>query len=115
MPVTESPPLDGAAEAAIGRVLAAEREARDAVQACRHASEAITVQAQLAARRITERCEQRLANARVALERSVAAAVAALDADTPQMEIPQQLSAEEIAAIDRAVRALAEELTGNAP
>jgi hypothetical protein len=114
MPVIESPPLDAAAEAAIGKVLAAEREARDAVQACRHASEAITTQAQLAARRITERCERRLANARVALEQSVAATVAALDADAPQMEIPQQFSAEEIAAINRAVQALAEELTGSA-
>ena len=115
MPVTESLPLDSAAEAAIGRVLAAEREARDAVQACRQAAEAITAQAQLAARRIAECCERRLANARGGFERSVAGAVAALDADAQQMEISRQLSAQEIAAIDRAVLALAEELTGNAP
>jgi hypothetical protein len=115
MPVTEFLPVDGTAEVAIGRVLAAEREARDAVQACRQAAEAITAQAQIASRRIAERCERRLANARGGFERSGAAAVAALDADAQQMAIPQQLSAREIAAIDRAVRALAEELTGNAP
>jgi hypothetical protein len=103
------------ADAAIARVLAVEREARDAI-ARAHADVAqIADQARGAARRLGERTEQRVRCIVAAFERELAAHVAAIDAEVAALDVPQPIAPEDRARLEHAVEALARQLAGAAP
>ncbi len=103
------------AEAAIVRVLASEREARDAVERALLDVHRIAETARAEARALAERTERRIRIVVGAFERDLATRVAAIDAEADQLDSPQPLTAEELAALRRAVGALARELTGAPP
>ena len=64
---------------------------------------------------LAERTERRIRIVVGAFERELAARVAAIDAEADAAGRPQPLTADELAALQRAVRALARELTGAPP
>lgn len=103
------------AEAAIVRVLAAERDARDAVERALLDVHRIAEAARAEARSLAERTERRIRIVVAAFERELAARVAAIDAEADQLDSPQPLTADELGALRRAVGALARELTGAPP
>jgi len=112
MSTVEPLPTEATAEAAITRVLNAERDAREAIaQATR---EAVTMQenARAAARALSERTERRIREVRAALAARLAAEVEAIDAQAAAQDAGQALGAAELARLERAVAALAAELTG---
>jgi hypothetical protein len=101
------------AEAAIARVLQAEREAEGAIARCRADCAAEVAQARKRAGEIAARAERRIA----ALTRSIAAAIERrildLDAAVP-VQTESGDERDESAALRRAAEALARELTGAA-
>jgi len=109
----ESAPTD-IAEAAIARVLDAERASRDAIARARSDAAAIAENARIAARALQERTERRVSAIRVAFDRHTASTLAALDAEAAALATGHVLSAEEEARLERAVAALAVDLTGGA-
>ena len=100
---------------AIARVLGAERKAREAVELSRLEVNQIAENARSAARLLSERTERRIRAVVGAFERDRAARVAAIDAEAARLDAPQPLTGEELAALQRAVQALARELTGAPP
>ena len=106
---------NGLAEAAIARVLGAERQARDAVERAMLETHAIAEVARAEARALTERTERRIRAVVSAFERELAARVAAIDADAERLDNPQPLTPDELAALGQAVASLARELTGAPP
>jgi hypothetical protein len=86
-------PTGDAVEASIARVLAAEAAALDTVAQARDEAAAMAERAREEARRI-------------------AAQVASLEAQTAAMDAAHELTPEEIADVERAVRATASALTG---
>ena len=105
------PPTD-AVEAAIVRVLAAERGARDAVARAKNDAAAMTEAARATVRILNERTECRIRALHIAFDRKVSAALAALEAEGADFATHHDLSADEQARIEQAVAKLAAELTG---
>jgi hypothetical protein len=109
-PIADEKAFNDAAEAAIARVLAAEREAREAVEQARLEVDRIAERARLADRAVAERTERRIRAVVGAFERELAERLAELEAAAVQVAHPQPLSPDEMASLQRAVRALAGEL-----
>jgi hypothetical protein len=103
------------AEAAIARVLDAEREAREAVARALIEVHRIAETARADARSLAERTERRIRLVVGAFERELASRVAEIDAAAERLDKPQPLTPDELAALRRAVGALARELTGATP
>jgi hypothetical protein len=107
------PPTD-VVEAAIARVLASERAARDAVARARDEAVGMTEASRAAARALHERTERRIRALHAAFDRKVSAELAALEAEAAGLVRHEELSAGEQARVERAVVVLAAELTGGA-
>lgn len=103
---------DLAAEAAIDRVLAAEREAGDLVASATSEAGAIVEAARSAARAIAERNERRIRGLREAFAARAAREIAAIDAEVRAQDAKRELSPDDLARLERAVAALCVELTG---
>ena len=108
----EALPLEATIEAAIARVLAAERDAREAVARATRDADALNEKARADARALADRTERRIRSVRAAYERKVAAEIAAIDAQAASQDERQALSAEDLQRLERALGALAAELTG---
>jgi len=105
---------DAAIEAAIGRVLSAERSANDDVEHAMREADAIVEEARATARAITERTERRLRDLRVAFESRAEHEVGAIDAQALAEDAVRDLTPEDLARLERAVAVLSGELTGEA-
>jgi hypothetical protein len=103
------------ADAAMARVLAVEREARIAIARANADVAQIADRARGAARRLVERTEQRVRCIAAAFERELAAQVAAIDAEIAALDVPQPITHEDRAHLERAVEALARQLAGAPP
>jgi hypothetical protein len=103
------------AEAAIVRVLAAEREACAAVEAALLDVHRIAEAARAEARALAERTERRIRKVVGAFERDLAARIAEIDAEAERLDSPQPLTPAELEALRRAVGTLARELSGVGP
>ncbi|MGD2064037.1 MAG: hypothetical protein PVF51_10705 [Nitrospirota bacterium] len=112
-PAPETPPTP--AEAALGQVLQAERETREAVAECRRRAEAITETARGRAQHIRARTEQRIVALHARADRSVARTVAAVEAEARSLAIPLELDEAQRTGLDRAIATLAAELSGGPP
>ena len=104
--------MNDPAEAAIATVLRAEREAREAVERSRVEANRMGELARSSARAVAERTERRIRAVVGAFERELAQRLGEIDADAALAAKPHELSADERAALERAVGALARELTG---
>ena len=104
--------LNDAALAAIAEVLAAERDARDTIGRARAEVNAIDEAARAAARAVADRTERRVRAVADAFERQLGRQLAEIDAEATQLDIAQPLGGDETAALQRAVRALAQDLIG---
>jgi hypothetical protein len=116
--VRDSADADGrnaAADAAITRVLGAERTARHAIEQARAETEEIAELARHAARRTAERAERRVRCVTQAFERDLATRLAAIDAEGAALDLPAPLGADERALLQAAVAALAAQLAGITP
>ena len=107
-----APPPDPI-DAAIARVLEAERAARDAVAQAGATAAATTEEARAAARTLAERTERRIRGIRAAFEEQATAEVAALEATAAETSMEHPLGPDELARVDAAVAALAARLTGS--
>jgi chromosome segregation ATPase len=107
--------LNNAAEAAIARVLGAEREAREAVDRARLQVNPIAEEARAAGRRVAERTERRVRAVVDAFECELAERLAAIDAEAARLDAPLPLTPDELATLQRAVQALARDLIGVRP
>jgi hypothetical protein len=106
---------DAKVEAAIARVLACERDARDAIaRAGREAAE-LAEAGRAAARAVGERTETRIRSVRAAFERRLAAELDALHAAEDAIVDDEPIAGDDLARLDRAIAALAAELTGGVP
>lgn len=103
-----------AVEAAIARVLDAERAARDSIGDTQNEAAAKIEAARLAMRGLNDRTERRIRWLRNAFERRIVVDVKALNTHAAALESRHASSSDEIARVERAVRALARELTGGA-
>ena len=113
-PVADKGASRDAGQASIARVLAAERDAREAVERARQEVDQIAEGARAASRAVAERTERRIRAIVSAFERETASRVAEIDAEADRLDSPQPLNAEELAALQRAVQSLARELIGGA-
>jgi len=113
MSTLEALPSETAVEAAIARVLAAEREAHEAVAQATRDADALNERARAEARALAERTERRIQAARAAYERRVIAEIAAIDALAASQDVQQPLSREDRQRLERALEMLARELTGD--
>ena len=109
-PIADNKAYNDAAEAAIARVLAAEREAREAIEQARLQVDGIVERARLDARALDERTTRRIRVVVDAFERELAGRLAGIEAAAEQATRQQPFSDEETAALQRAVGALAAEL-----
>jgi vacuolar-type H+-ATPase subunit H len=100
-------------EAAIGKVLAAEREARESVVACRRQAEERLETARREARLISERCDRRIQAMRQAYAQALAQRLAALQDESNQFKQAGVPAAGKSARLRHAVAALARECTGD--
>ncbi|HSW27131.1 MAG TPA: hypothetical protein VLJ62_30530 [Burkholderiaceae bacterium] len=107
--------LNDAVQAAIAEVLAAERDARDAIGGARREVNQIDEAARAAARAVAERTERRVRAVVHAFEHQLACQLAAIDAQASSLDVAQPLADEETAALQRAVRAFARKLIGAQP
>ena len=114
-PIDERGVANELAEAAIARVLGAEREAREAVARALLEVHRIGETVRTEARTLAERTERRIRSVVGAFERELAARVAEIDADAERLDKPQPLTPGELAALQQAVLTLARELTGAPP
>jgi hypothetical protein len=115
MRVVEDARYNEAAEAAISRVLLAERAAREAVAEARREVERIVERGRLDARALDARTERRVHAVIEAFERDVAGRLATIEAAAEQVAHARPFSDGEHAALQRAVRAVAEELIAAPP
>jgi vacuolar-type H+-ATPase subunit H len=99
-----------ASREAIARVLQAEREAALSIERSRAQAVQLAEDARADARRLAQRTEQRIRAVHGAFERELARKLAAID-DAALARSPEP-GAGELAALERAVQALARELTG---
>lgn len=110
--ITDRNAADGAVEAAIARVLDAERASRLAVAAAETEAAAAVEAARATVRAIALRTEARIRGVRAAFERSTAREVAALDATAAEAAQARPLDADDEARLAAATSALAVRLTG---
>jgi hypothetical protein len=103
------------ADAAMARVLGVEREAREAIAGAQVDALQIAEHARGAARRLSERTEQRVRRIVAAFERDLAARVAAIDAEVTTLDVPQPIAPDDRARLERALAALAGQLAGAPP
>lgn len=104
-----------AASAAIERILAAEREAREAVASCERTASAIVDEARQRASRIAERTTARIAAARGRVAVRVADAVKHYETEAAALRTTAEIDQEADKILGQAVAAVAAELTGEAP
>ena len=114
-PIADEKSFNDATEAAIARVLAAEREAREAVEQARLEVGRVAESARLADRAVAERTERRVRAVVSAFERELAERLAEIEAAAAQVASPQPLLPDEMAALQRTVRILARELIETPP
>lgn len=107
--------IDDGADQAIATVLRAEAEAREAIARSQAESAHIAEAARAQARILAERTERRIRAVVAAFERERAQRLADIDAEAITIARPQVLTADALAALERAVQALARELTGGRP
>ena len=107
--------LNDAVQVAIAEVLAAERDARDAIGQARLEVNQIDEAARAAARAVAERTERRVLAVVHAFKRQLARQLAAIDAQASLLDVAQPRASEETAALQRAVQALARRLVGAQP
>jgi vacuolar-type H+-ATPase subunit H len=107
-------PTSDPAEAAIARVLQAERDARDLIEQARRQAGHIAESARAEARALAERTEQRIRSVVGAFDEELARRLAVIDGEAAHMAAPHVLADAELRALDRAVHLLAVELTGGA-
>jgi len=115
MRVAEDEALNGAAEAAIARVLLIERDAREAVAQAGLEVDRIVERGRLDARSLDARTERRVRAVIVAFDRDLAERLARIEAASEQAAHAQPFSDDERAALLRAVRTVAEELIAAPP
>lgn len=111
----DSFPPNDAVEAAIARVLAEERAARNAVARSRNDGAAMIDAARAAARALNERTERRIRALHATFDRELSAALEVLELEAAGLATGQELSAEERARVERSVAILAAELTESSP
>lgn len=114
-PNVPSHATDGGADQAIATVLRAETEAREAIARSQAESAHVAEAARAQARVLAERTERRIRAVVAAFERERAQRLGEIDAEAAAVARPQVLTADELAALERAVQALARELTGGPP
>lgn len=100
-------------EAAIAKVLAAEREARESIAACRRQAEERLEIARRNARLISERCERRVQAIRQGYAQALAQKLSAFQDESNQFKRAYVPTAEELARLRTAVAMLAGECTGD--
>ena len=106
-------PSSEAVEAAISKVLAAEREVRESLVACRrHAEERLEI-ARLEERLISERCERRMQAIRQCHAQALAQRLSAFQDESNQFKKAYVPAAEELSRLRHAVATLAGECTGD--
>jgi len=112
-----SNPVQGpdAVDAAIARVLDAERDARESVAQAGATAEAMLEAARSSVRALNARTERRIRGVRAAFEEGATREIAALDATAAEVGHERALGAAELARIDAAVEALAANLTESGP
>jgi vacuolar-type H+-ATPase subunit H len=108
-------PSGDAVEAAISKVLAAEREAHESVVACRRQAEERLDSARREARLISERCERRIQAVRQRHAQALAERLSAFQDESSQLRKAHVPAAEEMTRLRRAVAALADDSTGDIP
>lgn len=106
-------PSGQAVEAAIAKVLAAERDARESVVACRRHAEELIETARQEAHLISERCERRMQAVRQCHAQALAQKLAAFQHESSQFRQAYVPGAEELARLRKAVATLAGECTGD--
>jgi hypothetical protein len=109
------PPVNDLAEEAIAAVLRAEREARQSIERAQIEAGQVAERARSSARNVAERTERRIRSVVIAFERELAGRLAEIDAEATAIARPHELTTDELAALDRAVHALARALTGAQP
>lgn len=102
-------------DAAIAQVLQAEQAARDAVARCAAQAESWVAQARDAARQTAERAQARIARVHAFAQVQLDARLAALDAARLALERSAAAAAPDDARLRAAVERLAAELTSEAP
>jgi hypothetical protein len=113
--MAEASERNGAAEAAMARVLSVEREAREAIARAQVDALHIAEEARATVRRLNERTERRVRSIVAAFERDSAERIAAIDAEVAKLDVPQPISADDRARLEHAVAALARQLAGAPP
>ncbi|MFO1324424.1 MAG: hypothetical protein U1F15_10195 [Burkholderiales bacterium] len=108
---TPPPSADAAVEAAIERVLSAERQARDAVEQAARDAAALADAARADARAVAERTDRRIRNLRATFATRAEREIAALDAEAALQDAARELSAADLERLAQAVDALARDLT----
>lgn len=107
-------PIDDSADAAIAKVLCAEAAAGDAIARCETEAQQIAERARARIRALTDRTDRRIRAVVSAFERKRAARLAEIEAEARAMAGPPVLSPDALAGLERAVGALACELSGGA-
>jgi len=110
----DSIPPEGAAEAAISRVLAAESGAKKTVAQAAQDADELDERSRAQARALAERTERRIRAVRGAFEAHVGAEIAAIEGQASASDASQPLSPEDSLRLERALSSLAAELTGDA-
>lgn len=105
---------DGAAEAAINRVLEAEHKAREAIARARSEAAEQVRAARLRARRIEERADSRATKVRAACQQWSTQQVAKLHAEVDELRTCAPLDDVRRARLEQAIEDLAAELSGGA-
>jgi hypothetical protein len=111
-PLMPDHPVGNSADEAIALVLRAEREAQSAIARTRAEAGMVADAARAEARAVAERTERRIRSVVSAFEHELAERLAEIDAESVRMAQVHTLTAEEITALERAVRKLARQLTG---
>ena len=106
---------DAAIEAAITRVLDAETAARADVIRARDEATEIAEQTREWARRLAVHADRRIHGLRAAFAARVSAEVATLEAEADALGAAHVLTPAEIECVERAVAALARDMTGGSP
>lgn len=99
-------------EAAMARVLAAERKAREALEQSRREAAHILHEARAASKAVSARAARRVGAVRAAMERRLAVRLAELDAHEREALAAGGLDPQARARLARAIERLAAELTG---
>ena len=106
-------PSSEAVEAAISKVLAAEREVRESLVACRRHAEELIEAARQEARLISERCERKMQAIRQCHAQALAQRLSAFQDESNQFKKAYVPAAEELSRLRHAVATLAGECTGD--